>query len=177
MYVVYNMDVDAVLAGRQGQFRTTEVEKEVELQFDLGNLLATDLNAVDTDALRWVLHVLEVMVCFWKNCVVSGLQFTLQCFPIVVQGVVTYMSRVEAFATGIKTESSNQSPLGGDQGIKVTSELLKINNQEHAAAIWPLTLENQAIKSLIRRDDQVIKHTICWSKNLIAVANASIGDI
>ena len=58
MYVVYfsaqrfNMDVDAVLAGRQGQFRTTEVEKEVELQFDLGNLLATDLNAVDTDALR-----------------------------------------------------------------------------------------------------------------------------
>ena len=46
------MDVDAVLAGRQGQFRTTEVEKEVELQFDLGNLLATDLNAVDTDALR-----------------------------------------------------------------------------------------------------------------------------
>ena len=29
------------------------------------------------------------------------------------QGVVTYMSRVEAFATGIKTESSDQSPLGG----------------------------------------------------------------
>ena len=58
MYVVlfsaqwFNMDVDAVLAGRQGQYRTTEVEKEVELQFDLGNLLATDLNAVDTDALR-----------------------------------------------------------------------------------------------------------------------------
>ena len=29
------------------------------------------------------------------------------------QGVVTCMSRVEAFATGIKTESSDQSPLGG----------------------------------------------------------------
>ena len=39
---------------------------------------------------------------------------------------------------------------GADQGIKVTSELLKINNQEHTAAIWPLTLENQAIKSLWR---------------------------
>ena len=39
---------------------------------------------------------------------------------------------------------------GANQGIKVTSELLKINNQEHAAAIWPLTLENQAIKNLRR---------------------------
>ena len=29
-----------------------------------------------------------------------------------------------------------------DHGIKVTSELLKINNQECTAAIWPLTLEN-----------------------------------
>ena len=43
-----------------------------------------------------------------------------------VQGVVTYMSRVEAFATRIKIESSDQNPFGGaDQGIKVTSELLK----------------------------------------------------
>ena len=38
---------------------------------------------------------------------VSGLRMRL------FQGVVTYMSRVEAFATGIKTESSDQSPLGG----------------------------------------------------------------
>lgn len=76
------MDVDAVLAARQGQYGTTEVEKEVGLQFDLGNLLATDLNAVDTDALRWV-HVLEVKVegvllkepGYWLK-----LQFTLQCF-------------------------------------------------------------------------------------------------
>ena len=42
------------------------------------------------------------------------------------QGVVTYMSRVEVFATGIKIESSDQSPSGrgANQGIKVTSELL-----------------------------------------------------
>ena len=32
---------------------------------------------------------------------------------VSLQGVVTYMSRVEAFATGIKTESSDQSPFGG----------------------------------------------------------------
>ena len=46
-------------------------------------------------------------------------------------GIVTY--RVEAFATEIKIESK---PFwGADQGIKVTSESLKINNQERAAAI------------------------------------------
>ena len=87
------------------------------------------------------------------------------------QGVVTYMSRVEAFVTGIKIESSDQSPFGGaNQGIKVTSELLKINNQqskinnqqstiknqECTTAMWPLTLWNQAIKSLrrVRSSDQ-----------------------
>ena len=36
------------------------------------------------------------------------------------------MSRVEVFATGIKA---------ADQEIKMTSELLKINNQEYMAAI------------------------------------------
>ena len=60
---------------------------------------------------------------------------------LVLQGVVTYMSHVEAFATRIKTESSDQSPFwGANQGIKETSELLKSMDQEHTAAIWPLTL-------------------------------------
>ena len=50
-----------------------------------------------------------------------------------MQGVVTSISHVEAFATGIKIESK---PFwGADQGIKVTSELLKINNQECMAAM------------------------------------------
>ena len=40
------------------------------------------------------------------------------------QGVVTYMSHVEVFVTGIKIESSNQSPFGGlIKGCKATSEL------------------------------------------------------
>ena len=44
----------------------------------------------------------------------------------------TYMSPVEAFATEIKIESSDQSPFWGtNQGIKATSKLLKTNNQEH----------------------------------------------
>ena len=61
------------------------------------------------------------------------------------------MSHVEAFATGIKIESSDQSPFWGL--IKVTSEL------------------NQWIKNT-EGNDQAIKHTFCQSKTLIPVANA-----
>ena len=43
------------------------------------------------------------------------------------QGVVTYMSRVEAFATGIKIESSDQSPFGGP--IKDRDDLRTAKNQ------------------------------------------------
>ena len=45
------------------------------------------------------------------------------------------MSRVEAFVTRIKTESSDL--------IKVTSELLKINNQERRLQfdLWPLKIK------------------------------------
>ena len=50
--------------------------------------------------------------------------------------VATYMSCVEVFATEIRIESSDQSPfLGGDQGIKVISELLKLKNQQCMATI------------------------------------------
>ena len=49
---LFIMDAEAILASRKAQYKSTEVNKEVELQFDLGNLLATDLNSLDTDALR-----------------------------------------------------------------------------------------------------------------------------
>ena len=49
------------------------------------------------------------------------------------QGVVTYRSRLEAFANGIKIESSGF--WGLIRGSRPTSELLKINNQEYPAAI------------------------------------------
>ena len=53
----------------------------------------------------------------------------VQC--LLEQGVVTYMSCVEAFATGIKIESSDQSPFGGqsmDQGDLRTAKNRKIKN-------------------------------------------------
>ena len=45
------MDVDAVLAAKQGQYKATDVDKDVEPQYDLGNLLVTDLSTVDTEEL------------------------------------------------------------------------------------------------------------------------------
>ena len=47
----------------------------------------------------------------------------------------SHMSCVEAFAIGIKIESSDPALLGTDQGIKVASKLLKSMTQERAAAI------------------------------------------
>ena len=47
------MDVEAILATSTVQHKSTEVNKEVELQFDLRNLLATDLNSLDIEALRY----------------------------------------------------------------------------------------------------------------------------
>ncbi|KAL5473238.1 hypothetical protein EMCRGX_G027695 [Ephydatia muelleri] len=46
------VDVDALLAESKSKHKSTEVKKDVELQFDLGNLLATDLNIIDTAAFR-----------------------------------------------------------------------------------------------------------------------------
>ena len=46
-----------------------------------------------------------------------------------MQGVIAYMSHVEAFVTRIKIESSDQRPL----------ILWIATTNEHVAAIWPLT--------------------------------------
>ena len=50
---VYKMDVDAILAAKRSKYKSTDVHKEVDLQYDLGNLLASDLNALDTSRLRF----------------------------------------------------------------------------------------------------------------------------
>ena len=48
-----NMDVDAVLTAHQSKFKTTDVSKEVDLVFDLGHLMATDLNNIDTKSFKY----------------------------------------------------------------------------------------------------------------------------
>ncbi|XP_003382917.1 PREDICTED: ribosome biogenesis regulatory protein homolog [Amphimedon queenslandica] len=47
-----SMDVEAILSAHQSKFKSTEVNKEVELQFDLGRLLATDLNEIEAQSLK-----------------------------------------------------------------------------------------------------------------------------
>ena len=48
-----DVDLEAVLAAKKAQYKSTEVQKDVELQYDLGNLLATDLNPLDVQALKY----------------------------------------------------------------------------------------------------------------------------
>ena len=71
----------------------------------------------------------------------------------------------------------SKSLFGGRSRIKVILELLKLKNQQCTATIWPWLLEIKRSRAS-EENDQVIKHPFfCWSKNLIAVANASTGDI
>ena len=65
-----SMDVDAVLAERQDRYKTTEVHKEVELQLDIGNLLGSDLNSIDTDALRSSFSLLVCAIIVLEGCAV-----------------------------------------------------------------------------------------------------------
>lgn len=46
------MDVDEILSAHHEKYKSTDVHKEVQLTFDLGNLLASDLNHIDTTRLR-----------------------------------------------------------------------------------------------------------------------------
>lgn len=46
------MDVQSILESRKAKYKTTDVSKEVELQYDVGMLLATDLNSLDHGAIR-----------------------------------------------------------------------------------------------------------------------------
>ena len=57
----------------------------------------------------------RVLLSSWdsKQAITAVLWPFILRLPSKPEGVVTYMSRVEAFATGIKIESSDQSPLGG----------------------------------------------------------------
>ena len=75
--------------------------------------------------------------CWWK--VKSGsFKIYVDVYCSSAQGVATYMSHIEVFASAIEIESSDQSPVW--RTIKVASELLKSMDQEHVAAIRPLTL-------------------------------------
>ena len=93
---------------------------------------------------------------------------------LVLEGVVTYMSRVEAFVTGIKMESSDQSPFWGS--IK-GSRTDKINgSRTHGCNLTfdPLKIKRSRASE---GNNQAIKHTFCRSKALIPVANAWIGGM
>ena len=75
------VDVEAVLASKKVQTRTTEVAKDVELHYDLGNMLATDLNALDTQALRCVRACVRVCVCWLSVTCINDVAYHYHMFP------------------------------------------------------------------------------------------------
>ena len=91
-----------------------------------------------------------------------------------LQGVVSYMSRVEVFVTGIKIESSDQSLFW--ELIKITSKLQKSKDQKRAAPIWPLTCKKPSSQEPLKGRSSDQAH-ILLIKILILVENASTGDI
>ena len=99
----------------------------------------------------------------------------LQC-PWVNQGVVNYASHVKVFGTRIKIQSSDESPFW--EPIKWSSNLrtVKIKGSRRHASNLTFDHKNQLIKCF-RRDEQAIKHSFCWSKIMIPIANPSIGDM
>ena len=66
---------------------------------------------------------------------------------LLCESVVAYMSHVEVFATGIKIELRDQSPLRANHRIKVT-QLQKSKHQERAAPIWTLTCKKLSDQEL-----------------------------
>lgn len=47
------MDVDEILSSHKQKFKSTEVHREVQPTFDLGNLLISDLSNIDATRLRY----------------------------------------------------------------------------------------------------------------------------
>ena len=60
------------------------------------------------------------------------------------------------------------------QGDLETAKNQRIKNAQLQFDLWPLKIKQPGTSE---ENNQVIKHTFCQSKNSIAVANASTGDI
>ena len=48
------IDVDAILSTKQSQYKSIEVDKDVDVELDIGNLLATDTSVLQSDELKLV---------------------------------------------------------------------------------------------------------------------------
>ena len=48
------VDVEAILSTKQSQYKSVEVSKDVDVEVDIGNLLATDTNVLKSDELKLV---------------------------------------------------------------------------------------------------------------------------
>ena len=102
----------------------------------------------------WIEIYFSYGVTVWKSW--------FRCISIRPKGVVTYMSHVETFVTGIKIEKESRSR---DQGNFQTAN---IKDQECVVPIQPLTCKTKRSRSF-RRGDQahfVDQKFWSWSQTL-----------
>ena len=88
---------------------------------------------------------------------------------LTFQGVVTYMSGVEAFATGIKIESSDQSPFGGwsrNQGDLQTAKNQQWRMHGYNLTFDPWKLSDQEPqKGTIKQSSTLFADQKAWSRS------------
>lgn len=65
------IDVEAILSTKQSQYKSIEVDKDVDVELDIGNLLATDTNILKSDELKLVTNKILVRSSNGQICVYS----------------------------------------------------------------------------------------------------------
>lgn len=47
-------NVESILAAQKERYKSVQVSKDIGVHYDVGNLMASDVNLLDSDALKWV---------------------------------------------------------------------------------------------------------------------------
>ena len=124
---------------------------------------------IQGDMVHWLFNMYSHTCTVIKGACIAFSAYSLFSYLDLI--IVTY---IEAFSIGIKWNQAKPF-LRANQGIKVTSKLQKLTNQEHPAAIWPLNYwkssdqelqrsSNQAHLSTTKNLDSSHKHFSRWHK-------------
>ena len=55
------VDVDAVLKDAKERYKTVEVRKDIDLQLDVGNLLASDVQPIELKEFRYIVVAILIL--------------------------------------------------------------------------------------------------------------------
>ena len=102
--------------------------------------------------------------CCCCCCCFSKVLSKCQCSALLHQGVVTYMSRVEAFATRIKIQSSDQSPFwepikGSRLPPNCDNQMIKNRDSDSTFKIK----QSRAFEGMIKWSSTLFAYQRSWS--------------